>query len=215
MSGQGRDKELKGLEAELASLVPRSGRLNPGFRSLLAREAALTAEMVAGQGTAPAGASGGNEETLCPLCGRRPPRGVRRWAWPGAFSAMSVVATALLAIVIARPAPRTAEVTIAPAPVRAPETKDESPRRGMESPSDARQVPDDARHPSFGRYGWFPHDPEAWQSLPVPSGPEPDVATVPLSNRELLEQLLRVPVAGGAVDERRGLGPPIPSGARS
>ncbi len=210
MSGQGRDRELNGLEAELASLVPHSGGLNPGFRSLLAREAALTAE----RGTASAG-PGTGDERLCPLCGRRPPHGLKRWAWPGAFSAMSAVAATLLVILIARPAPRIAEVTIAPTPVRAPETKSESPHLGVKPPSDALQGPDDARRPSFGRYAWFPHDPEAWQSLPLPSGPEPDVATVPLSNRELLEQLLRIPVAGGAVDARRGPGPPIPSGARS
>ena len=130
-----------------------------------------------------------------------------------------------------RPAPRTAEVSIVPVPAPVPQTqeKEKSAAVSVALPASPTKSPDDAvRSPPrwYGRLAagdprallrdeMFQQDPNAWQSFPLEFGPEPDIATIPLSSHELLKQLLKGPAADGEVNGRSGLEPVKPSGAES
>lgn len=82
--------ELKSVEAALASLAPRIDRLDRDRLMFLAGEQSATS-------------------------GRRGPvRSPHGWAWPGAFSAMTAVAAALLVMLIARPEKHTVEILRVP-----------------------------------------------------------------------------------------------------
>jgi hypothetical protein len=94
---QDQDQELKAFEAALGSLCPRSILLpSPG----------TDAQRWSGRG---AGVEGcvypGSHRFICLYCGCDAPaiRGVRRIAWPAAFSAMTAAAAILLAMVVFHP----------------------------------------------------------------------------------------------------------------
>jgi len=101
------NEDLTAFEAALASLRPRTDRLDRQWRVLLAKEASLTAALQAeplasrsnGLCNSPAG-----HQFICVHCGCTAPtaRGVHRWTWPAAFSVMTTVAAALLVMLLVR-----------------------------------------------------------------------------------------------------------------
>ena len=132
MSGErneNEDRNVKAFGAALAALRPRAGRLDCRWRSLLAKEAALTATIV-GDATLPSpfGRGAGGEgcvdpaghRFMCIHCGSdaRVVRGAGRWAWPAAFSGMTAVAAVLLVMFATRWGPRLGEQSpTTPAPL--------------------------------------------------------------------------------------------------
>ncbi len=85
-------EDLKAFEQSLASLTPRGNRLDPRWRSFLAKAASLTAELAAEMGIqTPA------DVPSAPGASRR------QWAWPAAFSAMTAVAALLLVMLVLHP----------------------------------------------------------------------------------------------------------------
>jgi len=77
-------EDLKAFEAELASLRPRADGLDPRWRFLLAQEAMLNHDLPGGEALE-AG------QFLCSRCGAASSgHDKRRWAWPAAFSAMTL-----------------------------------------------------------------------------------------------------------------------------
>jgi hypothetical protein len=97
--------ELRSFEAQLAALVPRTDRLDRERLMYRAGRASLAAEI-----------------------GRRP------WAWPAAFSAMTVVAASLLVALAVRPAEHIVEVP-GPAPQPSPMIAGNQNHHGPTSPS--------------------------------------------------------------------------------
>ena len=91
--GEDLPPSLKSIEAELAALSPRTDRLD--------RERLI---FLAGQESV----AGGNA---------RPAKHAGRWAWPGAFAAMTAVAAALLVMMLLRPEPQV-EVRFVTVPVK-------------------------------------------------------------------------------------------------
>ena len=114
MSGQeNQNEKLTSFEKKLAAMRPQSGRFDSEWRTLLAQEAAgdnaarLDADVPF---SSPSTCCGGSaqHQFVCIQCGcefqasRR--REKRRWAWPGAFSGMSIVAVTLfVALLVERP----------------------------------------------------------------------------------------------------------------
>jgi hypothetical protein len=101
------------FEEALASLQPRPDRLDPRWRALLTKEVSQKAETMAGQPLpleiAPCSAAS-SHVFACVYCGIRSSNAIptRRWGWPAAFSAMTVLATSLLLMLIVRPEPQIA-----------------------------------------------------------------------------------------------------------
>ena len=214
MSGEKEEREeLEAFEAALASLRPKGDRLDPRWREFLAKQASLTAAMASGQ--APElleamsqghGASDG--APFCAFCGRTgpTPKGVRRWAWPAAFAAMTTVAATLLVMLASRPGPQIAadpgdavSPTVAqengqtpakPSPEATPTRSERAARTAVLShhPKRSRRPPA-ASYPQLldkvmaqGLAAWEPPSAgalEDWQ-----------MARAPLSSRELLNRLL-------------------------
>ncbi len=99
--------ELRSFEAQLAALLPRTDRLDRERLMYQAGRASLVAEI-----------------------GRRP------WAWPAAFSAMTVVAASLLVALVVRPPERVVE-TSSPSPQPAPMIAGDQNHRARPSPEAA------------------------------------------------------------------------------
>ncbi len=99
---ENREEELKQLEAELASLVPRGDRVDPGWGSLLAAKAAGVASF-----PLPCDAPPGHV-FVCVYCGKAADQATAaaRWAWPTSLAAMTCLAAVLLAVLVARSGPR-------------------------------------------------------------------------------------------------------------
>jgi hypothetical protein len=99
-------QDLTAFEAALAGLQPRPDRLDPRWRLLLAKELSQKAAAAGGstvpQEMAPCSAAR-DHVFACVYCGVRGPHipPARRWGWPAAFSAMTVLAASLLLILIA------------------------------------------------------------------------------------------------------------------
>jgi hypothetical protein len=99
------DENLKPFEAALAALRPRTDRLDGQWRELLAKEAALTAEL----STLPSGEGQGKDcdvlgghQFVCVRCGSAAPASsvMRHWAWPTAMAGMTTVAAILLILLV-------------------------------------------------------------------------------------------------------------------
>lgn len=99
-------EDLKAFERAMAALRPRADRLDPAWRSMLAKEVSLTAGLAdrpsrrrgrAARCDHPAG-----HRYVCLHCGGDAPQpgGVGRWAWPGALAATTSVAAVLLAMLL-------------------------------------------------------------------------------------------------------------------
>ncbi len=101
------NEDLKAFERAMAALRPRADRLDPAWRSLLAKEVSLTAGL-RDRTADPLGKTARCDHTaghrfICLHCGGEAPRAgrVARWAWPGALAAMTSVAAVLLAMLLA------------------------------------------------------------------------------------------------------------------
>lgn len=95
--------DLKALEAVLASLAPRTDRLDRDRLMFLA-----------GQASVHKAATAGRADVLA-LAPQAP-----RWAWPAAFSAMTALAASLFVALLLRPDPQVVVVTGEPAGVSEP-----------------------------------------------------------------------------------------------
>lgn len=116
MSGDENQEELKQFEAELASLVPRRDRVDPGWGSVLAAKAAQSVAAAHGSPAARVPCEGPSGHVfVCVYCGRNADRTARagRWGWPAALAAMTSVAAALLVMLVAGRGPRA--TTVGPA----------------------------------------------------------------------------------------------------
>ena len=118
-------EDLTAFEAALGSLRPRGDRLDPRWRSLLAKEAALMSPLPPGESQGEGNMSpllpgegqgegcklSGGHRFICVRCGREAPtnQGVGRWAWPAAFSTVTAVAAILLVMLTTRTQPQMAE----------------------------------------------------------------------------------------------------------
>jgi hypothetical protein len=99
---ENQDEELKAFEAKLGSLRPSGEGLDRRWRFLLAEEAAFNRHLP----EADVAAAG---QLICSRCGGSIAKGgrdKRRWAWPAAFSGMTVVAASLLLALVVRPGPQ-------------------------------------------------------------------------------------------------------------
>ncbi|MBN2579261.1 MAG: hypothetical protein JXB10_09745 [Pirellulales bacterium] len=95
-------EELKQLETELAALSPRRDGLDPHWRAFLGK----AAELNVGEPADHAACSAPDDHLfLCVYCGASRPRAsrARRWAWPGAFSAITATAAFLLVLLAVHP----------------------------------------------------------------------------------------------------------------
>ncbi|MGD0516569.1 MAG: hypothetical protein ABSA26_03455 [Thermoguttaceae bacterium] len=219
--------EMKQFEAALAALTPRTDRLDrerlmflAGQQSILPSSFGRGQQSVlpsTDQPTMPTNAA--HRCPMVPVGARRVAGGEgkkRIGAWPAAFATMTVVAAALLAMLIVRPATKDAEnVVIYPASQSAPATDAkettlsndyaEQPRNNRTyfdlaflSGTDNRKI-SEAESPhsnaallrqilAKGVDSWKPSETGA-------IGGKPIIAR-PITNRELLDQLLNQPGAG-------------------
>jgi hypothetical protein len=100
-------EDLKEFEAAIAAtLRPRADRLDPAWRSLLAKEVSLNSTLRSEGPPAPSGKMSqcnhpAGHRYICVHCGSEvfDERRAAGWAWPGALVAMTAVAAALLAMV--------------------------------------------------------------------------------------------------------------------
>lgn len=146
MSGEKEEREeLEAFEAALASLRPKSDRLDPQWREFLAKQASLTAAQASGQGSElleamSLGHGAADGAPFCAFCGRTgpTPKGVRRWAWPAAFAAMTSVAVTLLVMLASRAGPQIAGDPGGAAPPVAPEERREIPAKPSPEATPAR-----------------------------------------------------------------------------
>jgi hypothetical protein len=99
-------QDLKAFEAALAALRPRTDRLDSRFRDFLVNSFSSPV----GRGAGGEGCDAGRHRFICIYCGSDPPvdDGIRRWAWPAAFSTMTAVAAILLALLATRSEPKIA-----------------------------------------------------------------------------------------------------------
>lgn len=127
-------------------------------------------------------------------------RDARRWAWPAAFSGMTVVAASLLLLLALRPAPRVVErIVRVPTPVPPPQRADVYPSTAL-----AQAVPINLKQREAPR-GLSPNAPAAvyldlrdrvlamgFDSFSPPDSP-PDARadSQPANYRDLLNSLLR------------------------
>ena len=95
------EEGLKAFEAALASLVPRTDRLDRDRLMFLAGQASVAG--VSAETSTSEGATG-----VSPVAGKehgQDARATRGWAWPVAFSAMTAVAATLLVLLLTQPGP--------------------------------------------------------------------------------------------------------------
>jgi len=113
------DQGLKAFEAELASLVPRTDRLDRERLIFLAGQQSIAAKEI------------------------RPATLARRWAWPAAFAAMTTVAATLAIMLLIEPRPqvvvRYVEVPIETPPSEAIPSESIEPRPTNEPSSPSPQ----------------------------------------------------------------------------
>ena len=118
---------LKAIEAELASLSPRTDRLDRERLIFLAGQQSVLAR-AGRKGTVPFSLRENRDS----------PRA--RWSWPAAFSAMTAVAAALLVMLLSQPEP-SVEVRIVEVPVEAPGSDDLAADETLPTaPRDGRDV---------------------------------------------------------------------------
>ena len=107
-SDENHEEDLTHVEAELASLVPRRDRVDPGWGSFLAAMASRNTSQSVAQGrpaeTAACESPSGHV-FVCIYCGKGGPRSTRlpRWAWPASLAAMTSAAAILLVMLLAQP----------------------------------------------------------------------------------------------------------------
>jgi len=148
---------MKAFEAALASLVPRTDRLDRDRLMFLSGRASVVG--ISAETSAREGATG-----VSPVPGGaygQDARATRQWAWPGAFAAMTALAATLLVIVVARPGPR---VVVQPVPMPAGNGQEgvggiEAPGRSSAAPE---WVPQLAKGPDDVGPGTLPSAPPAW-----------------------------------------------------
>jgi hypothetical protein len=173
-----RIEDLKDVEAALASLVPRGGRIDRDRLMFLAGQASV---------------------------GARAQNGIRhaaRWAWPSGFAAMTAVAATLLVMLLARPEPQAVvrivestqdsvpsiQYSVLGAPYAAPSTPNTVPstQYSVLSPDSPAR---DSYHELLARVlakGLDAWEPPAGGSVSVPGA-------APLKYRDLLETMLDSP----------------------
>ncbi len=189
-------EDLKALEAQLASLVPRTDRLDRERLIFLAGRESAVAEHA------------------------RPARRAGRWTWPAAFAAMTAVAAALMVMLLVQPDPevvtRFVEVpaeparpdTIVPAPQVKPsfldsehvQTQPPVAKPAGSSFWAAVGLPwlEDHSENRFGRARPYPRlvqqilaeGLDSWQRPPSAVTPSTQPAVAPVPNRQFLERLL-------------------------
>ena len=218
MSGEeykNEDQNLKAFEAALAALRPRTDRLDRRWRSLLAKEAALSAESTTERQAAgplslwervrvrapcvnPAG-----HRFVCIHCGNEGsgPSGFRRLAWPTAFSGMTAVAAVLLVMFAARSAPQMDRQGVpTPAPSVVQHSGDlDGPEEYEASGGWLARMPSTRRPRVSGvdemcyldlRNQVLREGVDSWKPLASSVGTTPGPTEGPLSHREQLERLL-------------------------
>jgi hypothetical protein len=189
------DEKMTPFEAALAGLQPRPDRLDPRWRALLAEEVSQKEKTTAGRPQplemAPCSAAS-DHVFACVYCGVRGP-GVstaRRWAWPMAFSAMTVLAASLLLVLVARSGPIVA--------------LHDSQGRGPEMGISAAEFPSPPISPRLDRLCYLGirrqvllHGVESW---PLPASTQPLPARAkepPLFYRDQLNRFLNQPGSAG------------------
>jgi hypothetical protein len=188
------NENLGAFEAALASLRPNSDRLDRRWRSLLAKEAARTAEIASGQDCKTRG-----HRLVCIHCGSDIPssRIVGHWAWPAAFSAMTAVAAILLTMVVSRSVPQVAlreskREIAASAPVSF--ERESAPEYEMttETASPPLLAFDTEEMPYLKLRAQVLRDGvDSWKSPPLKTMAAARPAEAPLTYREQLERLLK------------------------
>jgi hypothetical protein len=190
---ENQDEDLKAFEAALGALRPRADGLDRRWRFLLAQEAAFNRSLPESDVLA-AG------RLVCTRCGGALSSGQRpehRWAWPTAFSAMTVVAATLLAALVFRLGPQIAvtgggqqRATTSLTSVLESQTNlapwlagaSGLPRQPISDSPEASYL---SVRDRVLRYGV-----DSWQ-LPASAVATADVAAPPLSYREQLNRLLK------------------------
>ena len=192
-------KDLKTFEAELATLVPRTDRLDRDRLIFLAGEQSAAAS-------------------------NRRATAHRGWVWPAAFSAMTAVAATLAMIVLLRPQPQVV-VRLVEVPAEPVVAEDPSPSETIEpalSEPEHAEPPNDSPADVPGAGGsifwaliglpWPPDRPAAWPNSTRPNPrqelqilaegrdpwPRPAATatqstkpqTVPIPRRQMLKQML-------------------------
>jgi hypothetical protein len=209
---ESQNEDLNAFEAELASLRPRTDRLDPRCRSRLAEK--LPSPFGRGAGGEGLGddaltltlsqwARGRTEvcdnpaghEFLCIHCGSAAPKTgrARRLAWPAAFSTMTAVAALLFVMLATRPAPQSAAVVDEQAKPASLEMEQMQgywlAAQNSSRPLDVfgeNESPYLSLRNQVVRYGV-----ESWKSPVSAVATEVRAAEAPLSYREQLDRLLK------------------------
>ena len=178
-------EDLKALEADLASLVPRTDRLDRERLMFMAGQESVLAR-AGRKGTVPFSL---RENWDSPRENWDSPLG--RWAWPGAFAVMTAVAATLLVMLLLQPeVPAEIRFVEAPGPLPDEEhiARDESPP--IAPPEDRHIEPPPQRAVGPSLLASVGLD---WLQLADRGQPRPEA-----SYGRLLEQMLE-----GGIDDRR------------
>jgi hypothetical protein len=180
MSAEKKQDDIKSFESALAALMPRADRLDRDRLMFLAGQQSIL--------PSPLGRRAGGEG------------GSRAWAWPSAFAAMSAVAAILLAMVIYQPAPQAVDRVVGQ--IDSKTTSHYTAQQSIENPNELNPIllskaengkfntADSPNSYSVILNQIITKGVDSWKPKMSESTNTKRINSPPLTNRELMDQLL-------------------------